>query len=249
MRDLIAFLIMPPFSLFLIMGIGFYLAWRQHRAGLLVLGAASLAFFLLCLPVTAAGLMSLAQAGVKPLSTQDARTSGAEAVVVLSAGLMAQSPQFNGRPDVDAVSLERLRYGAFLARQGDLPVLVSGGQWGPQRHVLSVVMAQSLRTDFGLTEIWQEGTSQNTRENARNSAALLSEKGVTRILLVTHAWHMRRAARAFERAGLEVVEAPLSFEGKGRLRLRSFLPTSKSLHTSTWAIHELIGRAWYALTA
>lgn len=45
-------------------------------------------------------------------------------------------------------------------------------------------------------------------ENARFSAAILAPLGVTRILLVTDAFHMPRARRAFAIAGLDPIAAP-----------------------------------------
>ena len=43
----------------------------------------------------------------------------------------------------------------------------------------------------------------------------LEAAGVRRILLVTHAMHMKRARDAFEAAGLEVVPAPTAWLGGG----------------------------------
>ena len=48
-----------------------------------------------------------------------------------------------------------------------------------------------------------------TRDEAAGVKALLAPKGVRRILLVTGALHMRRARWLFERAGFEVIPAPL----------------------------------------
>ena len=48
------------------------------------------------------------------------------AIVILSAGRRTYAPEFGGET-VDALALERLRYGADVARQTQLPVLVSGG--------------------------------------------------------------------------------------------------------------------------
>jgi uncharacterized SAM-binding protein YcdF (DUF218 family) len=52
--------------------------------------------------------------------------------------------------------------------------------------------------------IVRERCSLDTRDNARFAAGLLERRGIGRIVLVTCAWHLPRAARAFRATGLEV---------------------------------------------
>jgi uncharacterized SAM-binding protein YcdF (DUF218 family) len=55
--------------------------------------------------------------------------------------------------------------------------------------------------------ILPERTSTDTHENAVNAARILSSRGIGEITLVTCSWHLPRATRLFERAGLRVIEA------------------------------------------
>ena len=88
----------------------------------------------------------------------------------------------------------------------------------------------------------------NTLENAVNSEKLLREEGVTRILLVTHAAHMRRARLAFEHAGLQVVPAPMGFTTRAQDNLLELgLPSAQGIWMTRAAWHEAIGWAWYRL--
>ena len=65
--------------------------------------------------------------------------------------------------------------------------------------------------------------------------------GVQRVAVVTHGWHMLRSARAFERAGLQVLPAPMGFKsGQGR-RLYRVLPRASALADSSLALHEWLG--------
>jgi uncharacterized SAM-binding protein YcdF (DUF218 family) len=50
----------------------------------------------------------------------------------------------------------------------------------------------------------RERCSLDTRDNARFTAALLRRRGLSRVVVVTCAWHLPRAERAFRAAGLEV---------------------------------------------
>ena len=71
------------------------------------------------------------------------------------------------------------------------------------------------------------------------------------ILLVTSAFHMRRAQRLFERQGLKVVPFPVDFQVRGQWvgpLLRDptqWFPTAGALDGSSRALRELLGRLVY----
>ena len=231
--------------LFLAMGIGFMLQRRGHRAGLPLMAGAFAVLVLLSLPVTSGGLMGLVQWGARPFDPAAGARAGA--IAILSAGLDEITPEAGGAPSVDAMTLARLRYGARLHRETHLPILVTGGPWGKRRTVLGDVMADSLQTDFLVKTRWIERLAETTRGNAEGSAEILLGADIDTVVLVTHAWHMPRAKRAFERAGLTVVPAPMGFERSTGFQARSLLPSAKALHTNYYACHELLGRLWYAI--
>lgn len=108
-------------------------------------------------------------------------------------------------------------------------------------------MQAALEQDFAVPVKWVEGNSDNTLENARMSHATLKTAGITRIYLVTHAWHMPRATRAFQQAGFDVVPAPTAFTTRYETTLLTFLPRAEALLDSRWFLHELIGMLWYQL--
>jgi uncharacterized SAM-binding protein YcdF (DUF218 family) len=65
-----------------------------------------------------------------------------------------------------------------------------------------------MLTDGGVPAeaILRERTSLDTSENATYAARLLSERGIRDVVIVTCTWHLPRATRLFERAGLRVVQ-------------------------------------------
>ncbi|KZR93733.1 hypothetical protein MITS9509_00328 [Synechococcus sp. MIT S9509] len=71
------------------------------------------------------------------------------------------------------------------------------------------------------------------------------------ILLVTSAFHMRRAQRMFERQGLTVVPFPVDFQARGQgagpiwRDPTQWLPTAAALDGSSRALRELLGRLVY----
>ncbi len=55
------------------------------------------------------------------------------------------------------------------------------------------------------------GPRSNTHEDALFCHEILAEKGINRIILVTSAIHMPRAAAIFKRQGFDVIPAPVDY--------------------------------------
>lgn len=254
MRDFLKILFLPPMILFIGMAAGYVLSRRGHRAGVPLMAGAFGVLVILSLPAASFPLMGLAQRGVEPFDPVLAMASlppsrAPQAIVILSAGLDRRAPEYGGAAAADQNTLQRLRYGAWLHRRTHLPILVTGGVLRKNDPALADVMATTLATDFLVKTRWRERQSLNTFENAEGSAEILMEDGIERILLVTHAWHMPRASRSFERAGLAVTPAPMAFENSEGFQWGALVPSTRAFHTNYYAVHELIGRLWYMITA
>jgi uncharacterized SAM-binding protein YcdF (DUF218 family) len=233
--------LMPPLSLLLAGGAGWLLRKSSPRLGrALMLGAVAL-LALLSTPLVSAFLLRALQS--HPALDAAQLDHGCGAIVVLAGDAQLHAPEY-GDASCGPLTLERLRYGARLARATKLPLLVSGG--APRAGVRShaAMMKEALELDFGLEAKWIEERSANTRENLRHSSEMLREAGIARAYLVTHAWHMPRAVEWARSAGFDVVAAPTGFRAPADLRLATFLPSAKALRESAWALHEWFGRAW-----
>jgi uncharacterized SAM-binding protein YcdF (DUF218 family) len=171
------------------------------------------------------------------------------AIVILAAGRRPFAYEYGdefANQALDALSLERTRYGAFVARKTGLPILVSGGAPLPKAVPVAMLMAQTLQIDYGIRAKWIEDQSANTAENASLSSTLLRGAGVARIMLVTHAWHMKRAVDSFSANGLSVTPAPTAFYLPGSGTLWDLVtPSIGTLRMSGYAIHEIVGSLWY----
>jgi uncharacterized SAM-binding protein YcdF (DUF218 family) len=109
-------------------------------------------------------------------------------------------------------------------------------------------MKAVLEKEFQVPVRWTEGASANTRENAYKSFAILKKDGIRNVALVTHAWHMPRAAREFEQAGFKVTPAGTAYTTRDKTDVLSFVPTATALQKSSFFLHEVIGIIWYRLT-
>jgi uncharacterized SAM-binding protein YcdF (DUF218 family) len=231
-KTLLRILILPPAGPLLLAIIGALLLRRRPRLArvLLALGLGSL--WLFSLPFVADALTHLAE-HYPPLDLT--RPTQAQAIVILGGGgQRAYAPEYGG-PAVEPLLLERLAYGAYVARHTGLPVLVTG------LGIEAAAMRESLARNFGLEPRWVDDRSYDTFENARNSAQLLRANGVHRIVLVTSASHLWRAAHEFGAAGMEVVPAPAGVLAARDAGLLRYLPDGPALIRSYSATYELLG--------
>ena len=172
-----------------------------------------------------------------------------QAIVVLGGGVEGIKPP-RKTFDVNA-SGDRILYAARLYHAGKAPsILVSGGSLPWQEMPAEAAAMRFFLEELGVPAraVLMESSSRNTHEDAAFSKALLEAKNIRKILLVTSAWHMPRAAAVFRKTGLEVVAAPTDYHVVERSRtFFDWLPDAKSLHRSTIAVKEYVGLGYYGL--
>lgn len=243
LKKILTALALPPAGPLLLAALGLFLLRRRPRLGRFLAWGGLVLLWLLATPAVTKPMLAAIE-DMPPLDI--AQTKGAQAIVVLGGGSYLAAPEYGG-DTVNSRSLVRLRYADLLQRETRLPMLVSGGApWGgtPEARVMQAV----LERDFHAKVSWIEDRSTDTRGNARLSAPLLREAGVRRVLLVTHAWHMRRALGEFAAAGLEAIPAPTGYESTAPLTPLDWLPGPGGLWAGRIALHEGLGRLVQRLT-
>lgn len=237
LKKIAAALVLPPAGPVLVAFFGLWLARRLPRTGRTIAFLATLALLALALPPVADALVRTLEVR-PPISDQD--LAKAQAIVILGAGSYHAAPEYGGGDTVNALALERLRYGAALQRRSALPILVTGGHpFGGRPEGDS--MKEALERDFYAKVQWVERESRDTRENALYSARILKSHGVARIALVSHAWHLKRAIGHFEAQGLEVIPAPMGYATDAPDWVARALPSARALAASTRALLEWLG--------
>ena len=168
------------------------------------------------------------------------------AIVVLGGGVRVNAAERPRHQTPNAFTLERLAQGALLAHASGLPILVTGGRPPRAEESEARTMARVLETQFGVRARWIEERAADTAQNANESARLLKAAGIRRVVLVTQAYHMRRARPVFEAAGLSVLAAPHGYGGSTDAAvLGDFIPTSTSIQWTWLGVHEAVGLLWY----
>ena len=175
--------------------------------------------------------------------------SAPQAIVMLTAGASTDGPGSDRDERLSGDTTERAIHAARLSKLTGLPILVSGGTVRPIRGSLAALSREFIEGDLGVPVRWSEDRSRDTAANALYTAQMLGPEGITRILLVTSATHMRRSQRLFENQGFTVMPAPCCFIGKSAVSAwQWFWPTGEALMASYVSAHEIIGMVWYGLT-
>lgn len=180
----------------------------------------------------------------------------ADVIVVLSSG---RHPAPGAARVSEWEDPDRFLAGLDLYRAGKAPRLLFTGGTSPFRP------GQPLEGELYLQEARQFGIPAadisstppvvNTADEAIAIRRLLqrSQSFMTskRILLVTSAFHMRRAQRLFERQGFEVLPFPVDFKARGGWAAplwhdpTQWVPSSRAFDDSSRALRESIGRFIY----
>lgn len=205
--------------------------------------------WLMSMPVVADRLVLQIEKPYRPVPLE--RVAPADAIVVLSGMLR----HLDGVPLGEwAEGVDRFEGGLALYKGGKAPSLVfTRGQlpWYQEASPEGELLARRARLR-GVPDdsIRLTSVAANTAQEAVAAATLL---GVTpdaprRIILVTSAFHMRRAAGMFRAAGFEVEPYPVDFRGGSSLywtTLIDFFPSAYDLAKSSMAFREMIGRQVY----
>jgi uncharacterized SAM-binding protein YcdF (DUF218 family) len=172
----------------------------------------------------------------------------AQAIVVLASGVSAGCPPVP-IPTLSSGTGERCQYTAWLhGHWRSLPVLASGGTGDPDVPPYASVMRDALeREGVPAAAIWLETRSHSTHESAVYAAQLLRQKGIRKIVLVTEAYHMPRAAACFRKEGLSVIPAACGYRSYHGFYAEELLPGWESIEWNEDALHEWAGLIWYRI--
>lgn len=169
------------------------------------------------------------------------------------AAILLGGPTDNNARDLpEAVAynenVERMHATFELLRSGRARVaIISSGPIEPAGRAPSeahLLADQLERWGIDRARLVVEPKSHNTTENARETAAIVRERGDQRLVLVTSVYHMPRALGCFRAVGLEVDTLPVDSRAPVDLG-RSPLPRADSLARSTMALREFAGRLVY----
>ncbi|MEM1134903.1 MAG: YdcF family protein [Bacteroidota bacterium] len=149
---------------------------------------------------------------------------------------------------------DRILHAARLYDLGIIKnILVSGGSFSKNREVPSeAYQMKKVLLQCGIPDsvIIVEGNSKNTRENALETAKIIIDLYPNKQhLLITSAFHMRRAVGCFQKAGLTVDSFSTDFyTSDGNLGvnpIEKIYPTEEAFYKTFKVFREVLGYLIY----
>jgi uncharacterized SAM-binding protein YcdF (DUF218 family) len=236
-------LILPPASLVLLLALGFLVGPRRFLGRLLIALGFLLLYLLSISPISDA-LLGPIETAFPPWKDEPVK---ADAIVVLGGGVrdlawLAQPCQPSG------TSKERAVMGITIYRKHRLPLVFMGGNGDPSVTTACTDADAMVRTAVELgvpaRDVKAENKSRNTLESAR---ALKNVIKGNSIILVTSAFHLKRATAMFVKQGFRVTPAPAGYRCEHKkLTFFSFIPRVESLVDSSTAVSEYVSFLWYS---
>lgn len=232
-------MILPPFNILILWGLASILAkFNLKNLSRICTALGIVLLYVLSIPFTAQTLKDR-------LITEDHLSlddyKQAQAIVLLGGGLR-DSKELYAPLVSTAIQLERLRYAAYLQKETNLPLLITGAS--PTGAVEAKIAANELQTFFNIPTKWIEPKALTTEENAHFTQQMLLPEQIQKIILVTNEWHMPRAKLLFEKQGFIVFPASVG-EGKTPesygLTIMHFVPQGGALAKNMQLLKEWIG--------
>ncbi len=244
LSKILMLLMLPPACLIVLLLAGLFLTRKHPACGKLLIIISTIFLYLLSLPLTADLLIKPLESAAPPFN---GNAGSAAAVVVLGGGVLDLS-WVPAQPAPSEASLARTVFGIELARIFRLPLVIAGGSGaidGSDLREAEAMTSLAVRMGLPAKQVLTESRSRNTRENARAVRELLDR---SEIILVTSAFHMKRAAALFTKQGFSVRPAPTDYRSQTRTSSwTNLIPGSGHLETSSRAIAEYLSTAWYRL--
>ncbi len=175
----------------------------------------------------------------------------ADAIIVLSSGGRSQAP---GKANVfEWGDPDRYFAGISLYQKKKAPRLFFTGGTTPYKKQSidegTLYKEHAISLGIPLDAIFVTNKVVNTAQEAIEIRKNLNQiNSLSEILLVTSAFHMKRAKKVFERKGFIVHPFPVDFKASSISQWKSpyhWIPNSYSLNRSSNALRELIGRTIY----
>jgi uncharacterized SAM-binding protein YcdF (DUF218 family) len=250
LKKFVSFWLMPlPFCLtLLVAGVASDRAGRRRRSRVLILTATALLLLLSNKWVSAELVRPLEERypGIPELAAGQplpAGLAGCRYVVILGGG-HSDMPGAAATNKLSTSALSRLVEGVRVLRHlPDARLIVSGPAEGPNPSHAAVLEAAAASLGIDPARVTRIERAQDTEEEA---AAVKAIVGSARIVLVTSAWHMPRAAALFRHAGVDLVPCPADYLAKTNadFRWNDLTWDAESLDRSTAAVHERLGLWW-----
>ncbi|MGV1100456.1 YdcF family protein [Thiovibrio sp. JS02] len=142
-------------------------------------------------------------------------------------------------------SADRILMGGAVVKKGLAPILLLSDVTVRGVHETKLLVDFLHKQGVEDEKIVVHGRPSNTLAEAKNVKEYVAQHGLKKIILITSANHMRRAAAFFRKQGLEPALLSVSRD-MSPITWESFVPSSDGLEDTYLMLYELVGYASYA---
>lgn len=202
-----SFLLPPGIFIVTLLGMALYLWKRRERRLARILAGLTVIFYLLCTSYVSETLLGSLERRYEP-----PREVAGDAVIMLGGGATADTMDVDGQGNLGSSAANRLLTAVRLQKKLDVPIILAGGQVYADSG-REAQIAKRILLSLGVPEeqILIEDQSVNTKQNAQFVHKLLDEKGYTKPILVTSAFHMERSVLNFHKENVNVLPYPSDY--------------------------------------
>ncbi len=239
------FLLPPGIVICLLFVCGFWLFLKKKRKlSFFIIMMGALLWFVSMAPVSNFLLRGLeAEFENLPIPNGDA-------IILLGGGVNGYVTDMTGIGRPSDMMLGRMVTAVRLQRRLNIPLIVSGGKIYKDSPIEAVIVRRFL-LDLGIAPeyIIVEEKSRDTWENALFTRQICESRGFVKPILITSAYHMRRALLSFQKVELSVTPYPTAFKSTKNIPYRwsAYLPRASSLSATAVVMHEYLGLLFYYL--
>lgn len=166
-----------------------------------------------------------------------------DVLVMLGGGATYGTPDVAGTGNLTGDGANRLLTTAMLYEKTKLPILLTSGPMHGATSQSLIARQQLIALGVPAGAIITESNSLNTQQNAQFSRPILAKRGLTHPILITSAYHMRRAVLDFKRVGVAVTPYPCGYYANSQepASYNVLFPSAASLATTELSLHEYLG--------
>ena len=143
---------------------------------------------------------------------------------------------------------DRIFAGIDLFKENKAPFLIlTGGKlpWSVGKPEGEYLRDVAIKFGVPKENIILTENVENTDQEATSIKKLFT-KNDAKVILVTSAFHMPRAQKVFEAAGIKAIPFPVDFQGAVKKKtFMDYIPSAKSLRDTSFFVREMIGRMYY----
>jgi uncharacterized SAM-binding protein YcdF (DUF218 family) len=238
-----SFILPPGVFIVILFGLGAVLLLKRYRKISVTAFSIGLLMWFFSITPTSDLLLSNLESGFH----QDAGLSG-DVIILLGGAIFDNVPDLTGSGFPDGDMLGRIVTSVRLQKRLNIPVIVSFGRVFEDREPGAPVIKRFL-VDLGVPEdqIILENESRDTYENAKFSMEICRKTGFKSPILLTSAYHLKRAYWVSKHLGMDAYPFPACFmtQKDHGYRWYSLLPSGDNFARVSMALHEILGLSFY----